>query len=121
MLDKLKAKVDFALLQIEKIEIVINNHKNITNALNNIEGEAAILMFLMQLGETLNKILKINSELTVKFIEADDIKGAYAVRNFIAHDYEGVDLAFIENILRFKLSQLKQSLKQYQIFLKDEL
>ena len=51
MLDKLKAKVEFSLLQIEKIEIVINNHNNITNALNSLEGEAAILMFLMQLGE----------------------------------------------------------------------
>ncbi|WP_457560419.1 HepT-like ribonuclease domain-containing protein [Caminibacter sp.] len=44
-------------------------------------------------------------------MDKEDIKGAYVVRNFIAHDYEGVDLAFIENILRFKLNELKIQLK----------
>ena len=70
-------------------------------------------MFLMQIGETLNKLYKLDSSI-LNFIELEDIKGAYAVRNFIAHDYEGVDLAFIENILRFKIEELKNNLKEYR-------
>ena len=50
----------------------------------------------------------------VLYIDKDDIKGAYAVRNFIAHDYEGVDLAFIESILRDKLFELKDNLVRYK-------
>ena len=47
-------------------------------------------MCLMQIGENLNKLETNNEEIQKA------TQGAYAVRNFIAHDYEGVNLAFIE-------------------------
>jgi len=61
----------------------------------------------------LNKLYSLDDNL-VLYIDKDDIKGAYAVRNFIAHDYEGVDLAFIESILRDKLFELKDNLVKYK-------
>ena len=64
-------------------------------------------------------MLSLNKELTLKFININDIKGAYAVRNFIAHDYEGVDLAFIENILRFKIQELKKDILAFKEFLQE--
>ena len=37
----------------------------------------------------------------------DDIKGAIDTRNFIAHDYEGINLPIIEFIIRDRLPILK--------------
>lgn len=61
-------------------------------------------MCLMQIGENLNKLDSSNENLK------DAVKGAYAVRNFIAHDYEGINLALIENIVRNLLQPLKEEL-----------
>ena len=58
-------------------------------------------MCLMQIGEILNKIEAIS------FREQLPVKGSYAVRNFIAHDYEGIDTALIDNILRYLIPELK--------------
>ena len=113
MKSKVCAKVEFVLKMIENLEKLIRRHQGIVNMLSDFEGEAASLMFLMQIGEELNKIYKLDSGF-LEFVNLDDIKGAYAVRNFIAYDYEGVDLAFIENILRFRLDDLKFSLKSYK-------
>jgi uncharacterized protein with HEPN domain len=60
----------------------------------------------MQIGENLNKLNSSNEEI----IKAS--QGSYAVRNFIAHDYEGVNLALIENIVRNLLKPLKTELEK---------
>ena len=71
------------------------------------EGRAAILMALMQIGETLNRLA---DPALKERLGQEDIQGAYNVRNFIAHDYEGVNLALIENIVRNLLKPLKDEL-----------
>ncbi|NPA87211.1 MAG: DUF86 domain-containing protein [Epsilonproteobacteria bacterium] len=102
-----KAKLEFILQMIDDIEFIINRHGYITKSLEDREGQLTILMPLMQIGETLNKIDK-------KFLEnydlLNDSKGAYSVRNFIAHDYEGVKLSVIENILRYNIPRLKDKI-----------
>ncbi|MCV6608643.1 MAG: DUF86 domain-containing protein [Campylobacterales bacterium] len=101
-------KIEFILENINNISIVIERHGGITKALDDrAEGRPAILMALMQIGENLNKLENIYEEL-----EQDDIRGSYQVRNFIAHDYMGVDIGLIENILRTKLPILKQSIEK---------
>jgi uncharacterized protein with HEPN domain len=59
-------------------------------------------MSLLQIGETLNKLKN------EPFAEKLPIKGTYDVRNFIAHDYEGVNKVIIEDIIRIQLPKLKQ-------------
>jgi uncharacterized protein with HEPN domain len=106
-------KIDFILEMLSNIEIIISRKNGIFKALeDNIESRPAILMALLQIGETLNKI---DSEM-VELLKIDkkDIKGAYDVRNFIAHNYEGVDLALIEHIIRNLLPDLKSKLENYQ-------
>jgi flagellar FliL protein len=100
-------KLEFILKMIEDIEFIINRHNHITKALEDREGQLAILMALMQIGETLNKIEK---DTLNKLNLLDDAKGAYSVRNFIAHDYEGVKLSVIENILRYNIPNLKNKI-----------
>ena len=76
-------------------------------------GKDASLMCLLQIGETLNKLHN-----NYQLLDKDDIKGAYDVRNFIAHDYMGVDLGFIEAIIRMRLPQLKKTIEQ---IIKEEI
>ena len=100
-----KAKLEFVLKQIDDIEFIINKYTSIENALADRIAKPAILMALLQIGEVLGKIKFENSILN------EYAKGAYNVRNFIAHDYEGVNLAIIENIIRNMLKPLKEEVE----------
>ena len=103
------AKIAFILEMMENIEMVIERHGSITKALEDtLEARAAILMYLMQIGETLKKI-----ELTLlqKYDLEVEMKGAYDVRNFIAHDYDGVNIIVIEDIIRTNLPILKSRIE----------
>jgi len=97
-------KVDFILEMVTNIEKIIKRHNGIVNALNDYEGKMAIMMGLLQIGESLNKIDK---EYLEKYSLLDDTKGAYNVRNFIAHDYDGVNMVVVEDIIRVYLPKLK--------------
>jgi len=109
----IEAKVEFILLMIENIYKIIDRHNGIFKALDDtIEGRPAILMCLMQIGESLNKIDK---DILEKFDLIDDTKGSYNVRNFIAHDYDGVDVGLIEMILRDRLPILKIKILEIRI------
>ena len=100
------SRLEFILEMIEDIEYTIEENSSIVNALHNRIGKHALLMCLMQIGESLNKIQ--DEPLKEKL----PIKGAYDVRNFIAHDYEGVDARLIENILRYFIPELKMTIEE---------
>jgi len=99
--------LDFIVEMIENIEFIVTRHKSITQALSDIEGQMAILMAISQIGETLKKI---DSSFLEEFNLSQEAKGAYYTRNYIVHNYEGVDLAFIDNILREHLPKLKEKI-----------
>jgi len=61
-------------------------------------------MAVAQIGETLKKI---DDEILKKFDLLQDKEGAYYTRNYIVHDYEGVNLAYIERIIRDYLPKMK--------------
>ena len=105
------AKIEFIIQRIEYIEKIVNSYGYVTKALEDeVKARAAILMHLTQIGEEINKIDKnILQELNL----IDDAKGAYNVRNFIVHAYEGVNLALIERIIKEKLPVLKLKLIEY--------
>lgn len=105
----LNAKIEFILEMIENIEKIIKRHGGVTKSLNDFEGQMAILMGLAQIGETLKKI---DDDILKKYELLEDKQGAYSVRNFIVHDYEGVDLGYIEKILREYLHILKEKVKK---------
>lgn len=100
------AKLDFILEMIEDVEFICKRHGGVTQALEDREGKPAILMSVLQMGETLKKI----SDETLK--SALPIQGTYGVRNIIVHDYEGVDLALVENLVRTFSPELKQLSRQ---------
>lgn len=98
------SRLEFIIEMIEDIEFIIKENHSITKALDSRIGKHALLMCLMQIGETLHKIQDENVKKRLP------IKGSYDVRNFIAHDYEGVDLGLIDNILRYLIPELNDSI-----------
>ena len=68
-----------------------------------------MLMALMQIVESMRKI---DSDVLKKFDLDSDSRGAYNVRNFIAYDYDGIDLGLIETILRAKVPELKDKMQK---------
>jgi len=95
-------RFDFILKRIQEIEEYIAEYNSITKMLSSHKEYNATLMCLLQIGEVLNKLSNSYEQL-----DQEDIKGAYDVRNFIAHDYDGVRKSIIENVLRYFLPKLK--------------
>jgi len=103
----LLAKTEFILEMIENIEQIVHRHKGVVDTLEDFEGQMAVLMGISQIGETLKKL---DYSIAQKYDLLEDREGSYYTRNYIVHDYEGVDLGFIENIIRVYLPQLKNKI-----------
>ena len=97
-------KLEFILEKIDDLLIFRNKFQSIEELLNDKMGFDATLMVLLQIGETLNKLK--NSSYADKL----PIKGAYDVRNFIAHDYEGVNKMIVEDIVRKFIPELRTTI-----------
>lgn len=96
--------------KIDFIVAIIKEKGSIPGALNDEQNSrAAILMHLTSIAEQFDKLLH-NGELELlSCFDKEDIKGSYELRNFIAHDYEGVDLYIIEDVIRERLPIIKAS------------
>ena len=98
------------------IETIINKYDGkISKALEGeVQARPAILMHLVSIAEQINKLKDENAFEILESFSKTDLKGMYDVRNFIAHDYDGVDLAIIENVLRYGLDSLKNSIEKIE-------
>ena len=67
---------------------------------------------LMHLTSIVEQFSKIKDSSILKNFDDEDIKGAINTRNFIAHDYEGINLAIIEFIIRERLPILKNEIEK---------
>ena len=116
-MSKIITKSEFILEMIERINFIVKRHKGVIKALNDIEGQMAILMAIAQIGETLQKI---DDNILEKYDLLEDKKGAYYTRNYIVHDYEGVNLAYVERIIKDFLPELKEKMSEIINELKNE-
>lgn len=104
----MKAKFEFILQMIQEIEHYQQKYESVRIVLEDRMALNATLMNLLQIGGTLKKI----EETQLKHFDLyQDASGAYATRNFIAHDYEGVNKAIIEDIVRNHLPSLKTKIQ----------
>jgi uncharacterized protein with HEPN domain len=71
----------------------------------------AILMHLVSIAEQFGRLQDAMEYDILSRFEKEDIRGAFAVRNFIAHDYEGINLAIIERVIREYLPRIKAIVK----------
>ena len=103
----LQAKIEFIVEMVDNIDAIAKRHGGIVKALEDFEGQMALLMGLSQIGETLKKLDDATIE---KYDLKKDRDGAYYTKNYIVHDYEGVDMGLIENMIREYLPALKSKL-----------
>ncbi|WP_419769446.1 MAG: DUF86 domain-containing protein [Candidatus Marinarcus sp.] len=102
------SKIYLIIEKIEYIEKIVNDSGNITQALEDvITIRPAILMHLTAIAEQFDKLKKSHADDILNQFDKDDLKGLYDVRTYIAHDYEGINLAIIEWIIRNGLPKFK--------------
>ena len=101
-----------ARTKIEAIYTIIQRHGSITNALSDLEGQPAILMLLVAISEQFSKLQKNNSTLLNNF-EPEDVKGLISVRNYIAHDNDGLNLSIIEDDLCENMPKILDIIKSF--------
>ena len=103
------SKIYLVLEKIEYIEKIVEEAGSITRALEDaVTKRPAILMHLTAIAEQFNKLKLENATQILEAFDVEDIKGIYDVRTYIAHDYEGVNLAIIEWIIRNGLPKFKK-------------
>ncbi len=89
--------------KLKSIFVIIQRHNGIVKALEDEdEGQPALLMLLVAIAEQFSKLQKNNSAILSEFNDID-LKGIISVRNFVAHDYDGVSFSVIENGLRYEI------------------
>lgn len=102
------SKIYLIIEKIEYIEEIVSKCGKITIALNDmVTYRPAILMHLTAIAEQFNKLKQSHANEILSEFDADDLKGLYDVRTYIAHDYEGVNLSIIEWIIREGLPKFK--------------
>jgi uncharacterized protein with HEPN domain len=102
------SKIYLIIEKIEYIEKIVNNVGSITKALDDvITIRPAILMHLTAIAEQFDKLKKSHADDILSEFDKEDLKGLYDVRTYIAHDYEGINLAIIEWIIRNGLPKFK--------------
>ena len=103
------SKIYLILEKIDYIEQIVKSNGNITNALmDSVSSRPAILMHLTAIAEQFNKLKQENAIKILSVFDDSDLKGMYDVRTYIAHDYEGVNLAIVEWIIRNGIPKFKK-------------
>jgi len=102
------SKIYSILEKIEYIEENIAQSNGIYPALEDeVTTRPAILMLLVGIAEQLTRLKQLDDQYLLSFFEDDDLKGMQDVRNFIAHEYDGIEIGIIEWLLRNALPKLK--------------
>lgn len=107
-------RVKIMLIKLENIASILNEFDNkITFALKDeIKSKPAILMHLVSIAEQIRKLKDDNEFQILEHFDKEDLKGLNDVRNFIAHDYEGIDMFIIENAIRYGLPNLHKAINK---------
>jgi uncharacterized protein with HEPN domain len=66
-------------------------------------------MHLTSIAEQFDKLLHSGELDILANFEKQDIKGSYELRNFIAHDYEGIDYHIVEAVIEERLPVILES------------
>jgi len=99
--------------KISFIEAIIDDKQTVHIALEDEQNSrASILMHLISISEQFDKLLHDGELEILSYFKKEDIKGSYELRNFIAHDYEGVDLYIVEDVIEQRLPIIKQSINK---------
>ncbi len=98
--------------KIDNIETIVTQNGSIIKALEDETlSKPAILMHLISIAEQFQRLQDALEYDVLSKFKKEDIRGSFAVRNFIAHDYEGINLALIESVIRDYLPKIKSAIE----------
>ena len=101
-------KIKIIIEKIDLINEIVCDFGAISTALKDKKmGRPSIVMHLIAMAEQFNRLKNDGAYEVLGRFDKEDLKGSYDIRNFIAHDYEGVNLAIIEMVIRTKLPKIK--------------
>jgi len=101
-------RLESMLRKIDDIEFFISGKNGkISDALSDRTLKPAIRMQLIALSEDFTRLTQDGAYQVLSHFDPADIKGLNAVRNFIAHDYDSVDDAILEIVIRKHLPIIK--------------
>ncbi len=97
---KALSRIEIIKKKINFINNIVVQKGSVTQALEDEQNaRASILMHLTSIAEQFDKLLHSGELDILSNFDKQDIKGSYELRNFIAHDYEGIDFHIIEDVI----------------------
>jgi len=106
-------RLEVILKKINFIEEIIVDSGNISKALEDEKSaRAAMMMHFTSIAEQFNKLAKDGEFEILQEFDKRDLKGAYDMRNYIVHDYEGLNLSVLDMVIRQKLPIMKETIEQ---------
>ena len=112
-MSKAYSRLETILKKIVFIDEIIFDSGNITKALEDEKtARPAIMMHFTSIAEQFNKLAKDGEFEILQEFDKRDLKGTYDMRNYIVHDYEGLNLSVLDMVIRDKLPIMKTTIKQ---------
>lgn len=106
-------RLEVILKKINFIEEIIVDSGNISKALEDEKSaRAAMMMHFTSIAEQFNKLAKDGEFEILQEFDKRDLKGTYDMRNYIVHDYEGLNLSVLDMVIRQKLPIMKETIEQ---------
>lgn len=97
---KALGRIEIIKKKIGFINNIVDESGSVIKALEDEQNaRASILMHLTSIAEQFDKLLHSGELEVLSHFEKQDIKGSYELRNFIAHDYEGIDFHIVEDVI----------------------
>lgn len=96
---------------INKLEKVLETKDiKVTQAIEDKLIKPVIRMNIVRIAEQFSKLKDDNEFKILEEFSSNDLKGLSAVRNYIAHDYDSTDDNIIEDVIRYNLPVLKNTI-----------
>ncbi|MDC0932705.1 DUF86 domain-containing protein [Arcobacteraceae bacterium] len=104
-------KLDKVLESIDNINFILETKDiKVTQAIEDKLIKPAIRMNIVRIAEQFSKLKDDNEFKILEEFSSNDLKGLSAVRNYIAHDYDSTDDNIIEDVIRYNLPVLKNTI-----------
>lgn len=98
--------------RIQKIQELCQKNGGISQALSDsLSAQPAIMMHFIIMQEQITKLQNDAEFALLEKISKENLRGLLAVRNIASHDYDGINFAIIEDIIRRNLPNLAKEIQ----------
>ena len=113
-MSKAQRRLEKILECIDNIDFIMNeNSFKTTESINDKIIKPEIRMNIVRIAEQFTKLKDENEFKILEHFTDMDLRGISAVRNYIAHDYDSTDDSIIEDVIRYNLPALKNTINDF--------